>query len=403
MKIILSIALSILVLFSFERVGFAQNDTTTLKPQLIVPNTLQAHPFGLYYGRTSHNFKQSASNKIKLNFNLSNANVWMPKTTAYSPYDKSELEKVDHIIWHHKPVLYNVDSIPAAKRELEIDAVYRVYRFNVGVPLAKNQELQIGLRAFSIDGGTPPSSLITSDQFVEWFHSNVAGGEDPFGRKEAEYNQAYVRYVDFNGDSLIMKKGDFVLAGIDLTYSYFPTWSFAQNHDIFSHMDLNIGTNFSKANTGLDIGITATTSKNFKLNPKNQITFGASASALSIGIIESKTNIELINSPFLFSSEFVLTYTLLTKKKASWTVGINWWAQSSFIEPDKFDDFVLQGERTTTHWHLTTTHLYRPLSSNSIIFSYAKKNYSISVYLREDLTVDNAPDAQTGIEINYEF
>lgn len=395
--------LSILFFFSFGMVGFAQVDSVLSKPQLIVPNTLQAHPFGLYFGRVTHNFKQKASNRIKLNFNLTNTNVWMPKTTAYRPYDKSELEKVDHIIWHHKPALYNVDSIPADKRELEIDAVYRVYRFNIGIPIAKNQELQIGLRAFSIDGGTPPSSLITSDQFLEWFHSNVAGGEDPFSRKTTEYNQAYARYKDFNGDSLIIKNGDFIVSGIDLVYSYFPKWSFAETHAIYSHLDLNIGANFSNVNTGMDIGITATTSKNFLLNPNNQITFGASASVLSIGLIVSRSNIELINSPLLFSSEFLLAYSFLTKNKAAWTVGINWWAQSSFNQHDKFDEFVLQGDRTNSHWHITTTHFYRALSANSIVFSYGRSNYSIAVYLREDLLVDNTPDAQTGIEISYSF
>lgn len=403
MRTYFSFSFLVIFFFVFQLGGVCQVDSIIQKPKLTIPNTLQTHPFGIYFGRVSHNFKQSAVKKTNLKFNLSNGNVWMPKTTAYRPYDKSELEKVDHIIWHHKPVAYMVDSIPSDKRELEIDAVYRVYRFYVDIPLTINSELQIGLRAFSIDGGKPPSSLITSDQFVEWFHSNVAGGEDPFSRKTTEYNQAYTRYKDFNGDSLIIKNGDFIVSGIDMVYSYFPKWSFAETHAICSHLDLNIGANFSNVNTGLDIGLTATTSKNFLLNPSNQITFGASASVLSIGLLESRSNVELINSPFLFSSEFLLAYSFLTKNKAAWTVGINWWAQSSFNQHDKIDEFVLQGDRTNSHWHITTTHFYRALSANSIVFCYGRSNYSIAVYLREDFLVDNAPDAQTGIEISYSF
>ena len=59
-------------------VGVAQVDSTLSKPQLIVPNTLQAHPFGLYFGRIGHNFKQKATKKINLNFNLSYKDVWPP-------------------------------------------------------------------------------------------------------------------------------------------------------------------------------------------------------------------------------------------------------------------------------------------------------------------------------------
>ena len=58
---------------------------------------------------------------------------------------------------------------------------------------------------------------------------------------------------------------------------------------------------------------------------------------------------------------------------------------------------VLSGERIEPHWHYAISHLYRPLSANNLTLTYGKGNIVFWIYLREDLVVDNAPDAQTGI------
>ena len=70
-----------------------------------------------------------------------------------------------------------------------IDAVIKEFRIGINFPIAKRHELSITLRSYLITKGKYPFSFFTSDENVEWFHSNIAGGEDPYGRRYYGLNQ----------------------------------------------------------------------------------------------------------------------------------------------------------------------------------------------------------------------
>jgi len=60
----------------------------------------------------------------------------------------------------------------------------------------------------------------------------------------------------------------------------------------------------------------------------------------------------------------------------------------------------MKGEKISSHWHYSISHLFKTLTCNNFFISMSKGKYSFSAYLREDFRVDNAPDIQTGLGFN---
>ena len=126
-------------------------------------------------------------------------------------------------------------------------------------------------------------------------------------------------------------------------------------------------------------------------------------SAFYQNLLRFGEGVELRNKKALFSSEFLLNYIIPTKKNGYFSLALSYYLQSSYNRRQDFETLVLTGERFVSHWHYSISHLYKVLSANYLVFSYAKGLFAYAVYLREDFSVDNAPDAQVGIGLKVSF
>src|SRR5690606_13319914 len=112
---------------------------------------------------------------------------------------------------------------------------------------------------------------------IEWFHSNIAGGEDPYGRRYYGMNQVNFRYLDRNGNTMQLRQNHFFLGGIELSHYYYPKFSFSKTRNIFVNFGSHLGLNTSRFNSSMDAGISANAVKkiDFKNNYQIHLAFGA--------------------------------------------------------------------------------------------------------------------------------
>ena len=328
----------------------------------------------------------------------SNGNVWAPGVKAYVPTSQQYLEELQQYEWHDRERVYDKNA-PANFYQLHADAIYRVYQLKFELPIASNQDLKLNIRGYSVDGGYPPYSLITSDDFIEWLHTNVIKDEDPFDRKLYGYNKTDVRYTDLNGDSFKLSTGNGGVNGFEGNYTIYPDWKKLEKHFIYTNFSAQIGINTGRINPTIDAGLSSSIVKSIPLKGRYEFNLGLSLAALRQGLARYDIGYEIATSPWILSNELMLSFGYFTKRGAHLLFASTWWRQSAFNTEADFDRIVLTGPRVSPHWHTTLSHLYRVISANNFICTYQKSNVAVSVYLREDFKVDNAPDAQTGIEI----
>ena len=101
------------------------------------------------------------------------------------------------------------------------------------------------------------------------------------------------------------------------------------------------------------------------------------------------------NVNYLFSLENHLNY-VFKGKKGDWIAGLNFHMQSNYHSMEERDFHVIKRRELTSHDHMGVSHLTRWLQGWTFIIGRNKGKWSIHWFLREDLWVDNAPDAQTG-------
>ena len=387
---------------------FSQSENDSLKTnylnnfEIIIPNNLSTHPLGVYISRINHNFQIKPAKKPSISLNISNGNVWLPYVKAYKPIRETDRNITRSFVWHEREGNFDYINSPTKSIELHADGVYRIYHLRIDLPIFNNRELKLNIRAFSVDDGNFPFSTLTSDRFIEWFHTNIKGGEDPFARKIYGYNQTKIKYTDENGKSLELNGGNFIIPGFDLAYQSYPDFNDLRNRNIFTSFGVQLGVNISKINPSLDLGITSSINKKIAFK-KREIIIGIAIGALRQRVLKFGKGVIISNKNFLYSSELMFNYRKQINRKSYFSIATRYSFQSSFNSMKDFDYIVLTGDRITTHWHHSLSHLYRPMTSNSLTFTYNRGNYALSYYLREDFYVDNAPDAQTGIEFKFTF
>lgn len=384
-----------------EKICYSQTDTVSFKKDLPIStyyaNTLSVHPFGIFLSRVNNNFQIKADKKASITLNYSGGNVWLPYVKAYNPLNEDDRDEMKNNIWYNREVNFDINN-PSKVTEFQADGVIREYQLKLNLPISENHEIKLNSRMFSLDRGRFPYSGLTSDQFIEWFHSNIAGGEDPFARKDYGFNQANIYYKDADGKTMQIDNGDFIFSGIDLSYYYYPDWYFLQKREIYLNIGLQTGLNLSKINSSLDLGLNFTALKRVKLtNQKKELRIGLSNGVLRPKVFDFGNGVELSNNKFLLHSEFLFEYVKHINTNKYFSVATTWIVQNSYNKKSDFDYLVLTGQRIESHWHYAISHLYRVLSANNLVLSYKNGNVVFWIYLREDLLVDNAPDLQTGI------
>jgi hypothetical protein len=396
--------LFLLALFVFNISALAQSGNNDFwnkeienSSDIIKPNILSNHPLGIYISRLNHNFNVRSPDKYSFSFEFSSGNVALPYVKSYELTDPNDQKAAENMPWHVREYAFDFNKVPHNTKEFTADGVIRSYRFTFTLPITVHHELNFGLRINSLDGGKYPYSIFTSDETIEWFHSNIAGGEDPFSRRYYGLNKAGISYKDENDRVLTMHNGNFTIPGIDINYNYYPKLEMNEKHHIYLNFGAQLGINTSPYNPVADFGISSSILKKKIIKNKNILSFGASAGVLRQHFLEYGDRVNISSRDFFYSLEGLIDYKVKLKNNNHLSYGINYNFQSSYNRKNEKDHTVLTGQRIKTHWQKTISHLYEDLEGWNFICTYSTKRFSYFVYFREDLNLDNAPDFQTGI------
>ena len=394
----------IYTLFSFySSILLAQHaDSLSIKNGTDNPSLLATHHFGIFSSRINTNFKIAPPKTTLASVSLISGNNFHPFVETYYPKDPIVRQQQSELIWYHRNFNFiDQETTPADYTNIVIDAIIKEFRLNLNIPLSNKHELGINIRSYLITKGNLFSSFFTGDESIEWFHSNIAGGEDPFGRRYYGLNQVDFRYFDRNGNTLKLNNNDFLISGIEFNHYYYPKLTINKTKNIFMNFGSHLGINTSKFNPSLDIGLSFNAVKTIKLKANNALNLGVGTNILRKNIINFDTVIDLGNNPFLATIETNIEYTKFTKKNNFNAFGVNYQIQSRYNKLEEADYYRLLGkwEEINGGWQNGTEQLYKALSNWSFIYTYGNKNYSISLYFKEDFLVNNAPDFQTGLQI----
>jgi hypothetical protein len=371
-----------------------ENDT-----DLIKPNLLSNHPLGMYISRINHNFKVRSPEMYSFSLEVSSGNVMLPYVKSYELKNPLDRIVAAAFPWHSREWTFDLNAVPAETKTFIADGVIRSYKLTFNLPLSLNHELSFSIRSYSLDQGKYPFSLFTSDEAIEWFHSNIAGGEDPMSRRYYGLNKVNVSYRDENDAVITMNNGDFRIPGIEINYFYYPQLEINKKCKIYLNFGTHLGINISKYNPVADIGVSSSIMKKVVVNNKNIFTAGLSLGALRQRFIQYGDRVNISDNAFLYSFEGLINYKKKLKNNNYISYGINYAFQTPFNNKDDFKHIILTGERVNTHWQKTLAHLYENLEGWNLICTYSVKQFSYFVYVREDIPLDNTPDLQTGIGV----
>lgn len=387
---------------------FAQEqDSLSIKNGIENPSLLTTHHFGIFNSRLNTNFKLAPNRTKTLSFNYTSGNTFHPFVESYFPKDPEIRKQLSEFIWYQRPFQFiDQETTPADYINIVIDAVIKEFRASLNIPVNEQHEIAITLRTYLINNGKFPFSIFTSDESIEWFHSNIAGGEDPFGRRYYGLNQVNFEYLDRNGNSLKLNNNDFFIGGFELSHYFYPKLGINKPKHIYVNFGSHLGVNTSKFNPSVDFGISANGVKQFFLKNQYQINLGLGINALRKNLFKfSNDAIDLGNNPYLATIEGNFEISKPTKKGNYHAFGINYQAQTRYNKKVEADYYRLLGkwQEINAGWHNGVSTLYNTLSNWSFIYTYGRSNYKLSIYVKQDLEVNNAPDFQTGIHLKVPF
>ncbi|SCY15553.1 hypothetical protein SAMN05192588_1417 [Nonlabens sp. Hel1_33_55] len=384
----------------------SQENDTVRKSGIDKLNLLSTHPFGIYISRISQNFKKSAVGQIRMRLQQQSGNVFQPQLTAYLPENPTVREDFSNTTWFFRVFTYqDQETTPTQIFEFEFDAVLKVYRVDLEIPVSDKSELQIGVRSFTAVKGNYPFSYFSSDSSIEWFHSNVAGGEDAFGRRFYGLNQVNFEYTDANDRQLSMDQGELFLGGIEASYHYYPEIEWLKNKNVFTNVSFHSGWNTTRFNRSIDIGFSANLLKEWNVKNGDFWKLGLGGSVLRKNVLEFDQNVDLGNNDYLASGEIMLEWTDITNNGNYNSIGVNYQEQTRYRKKAEEDYVYLEGDWSSINagWHNAYTTLFESLSSWTIHFTHGRQRIQYFVYVKEDLKVNNAPDLESGIGVRFKL
>ena len=365
---------------------------------------LSTHPFGIFISRIQGNFKKYPVTRTTFKISLESGNVWGTPIKTYIPLDEDVRNMVRDIPWHQAQYFFDEDTLNAKSYELEIDGIIKGLRSNVDMKLADKHELSVGLRLFMLTKGKYPFSIFTSDEFIEFFHENIGGGKDPFDRSVFGYNNALIQYTDRNGNNLRIENGDFLIGGLETSYYYYPESLINNNKNLHFNFGAHLGTNLSKYNSSMDLGLSANAIKTYMFNSKKNFYIGLSLGILRKNIIDFKdNNIDFGTNDFIANLESALEYNFVSRKGTIHSFGANFYVQSSYNKIDERAYMIpIRHPDAFDSWGHGVTNLYEYNDYWSFLYSFTRKN-TLTLYLHQDFTVSNNPDIQTGISYKFQL
>ncbi len=383
-------------------VGAQQIDSLSIKNGIDNPSILTTHHFGIFSSRINQNFKIAPPKTTILDFNYASGNNFHPIVEGFLPKNPEIREAFSKLKWHDRSFNFiDQETTPAEYINIVIDAVIKEFRLVLNIPISKKQELLINLRSYLITKGKYPFSLFTSDESIEWFHSNLIGGEDPYGRRYYGLNQVNFKYTDRNNNTLELNNSDFFIGGIEFSHYYYPSLIINDTKNIYLNFGSHLGINTSEFNPSIDLGISANAIKQVSLKNKKELYFAIGTSLLRKNAIDFDTTIDLGNNRFLATIEADIEYTKYTKKDNYHAFGVNYQIQSRYNKKEEADYYSLKGkwQEINGGWQHGVSTLYKAQSNWTFIYTYGKPYLKIALYFKEDFLVNNAPDFQTGLSL----
>jgi len=393
---------SLILLFCSICIFAQKKDSLVFKNGIDKPSMLPIHHFGIFSARINQNFKKHPVKNTKLQFTFASANIFHPFVELFLPEDEAIRNKFKETIWFNRHFFIDQETTPATYENITIDGVFKNLRVDYMKKINSKHELQLTLRSYLITTGKYPFSTITSDEFIEWFHSNIAGGEDPFGRKYYGINQVNIKYQDRNGTSLSLREGQFFVAGLEINHFYYPSISSLKEKNIALNFGTHFGINTTKYNPSIDLGLSGNILKEWFFNNNNQFRAGLGLAVLRKNTINFDNIVNLGNNRFLGSLEAMIEFTKYSSKKNYHSFGVNYQVQSSFHKRDEANYYQLVGLWKEIHsgWQNGFQKLYEYQSAWSFLYTYGHKKYKLSIYAKQDLYLNNSPDIQTGFSLN---
>ena len=280
---------------------YGQQDSLVFKNGIDKPNTTTSHHFGLFHLRINQNFKEHLVDRTTFSFSLESGNTFHPWVEMYLPEDPSIREAFSQINWFSRRFEFiDQATTPAEYSNIHIDAVFKVFRLDLETKLSKNMDLKITARTFMPTEGNFPFTFFTNDQSIEWFHTNIAGGEDPFGRRFFGMNQMTFSYQDRNGRSVNLRNNQFIFSGIEVNQHYYPQL-FEEEKQIYTNFGSHLGINTTQYNSSLDVGVSANIHKKWILKNKNEFRLGLGLAALRKGLVNFNDPVDFGNNLYLGS------------------------------------------------------------------------------------------------------
>lgn len=390
----------LVLLFILMSLKFASaQDTTYYSKSIPKPSTLSSHVFGIFISRIEADFRSQPDANFNIQLDFSSANVWgqpVDNFIAKTPELKNQEAKLP---WHTRE--FSVDREDEAflnntdHFKIAYDGVIKNLKAKLHIPLNPKNALNIELRSFLLTDGRFPFTGLTGDDFIETFHSNIAGGEDPFQRREFGLNQNKIDYTDRNGRRMLIKD-DLIFGGVKLNVQHYFT-DF-KPYGIHFSSGIHLGWNASSYNQSLDLGLSVNALKNFILDDKHYFQIGLGLGYLNLNTVAfSNKNIEFATRSYFFNTEAALTYNVVNSKQSTHSFGIDFYIQSAYNNPDEFDYSILfRNDKADRAWHHSASNLYKNNNYWTFFYAFTKKN-SFRIYLQQDLFVNNNPDLQTGV------
>jgi hypothetical protein len=370
-----------------------------------LPNLVSTHHFGLFSDRQLQNFQSQAVSEIQFQFDFQSGNVFQPPIKVYLPRNPEVRELLSEITWFNRVFNYqNQQETPAELMNLYIDAVFKVYRPQLKIPVNSKSEFEVGLRLFQPTRGKPWTSPLTGDQTIELFHSHIAGGEDAFGRKVYGMDQVIINYTDRNQRSLNLEANELIFGGLSFKYAYYPQAKTLKEKNISLQFNLHSGWNQNAFQKGIDLGTGGHILKSVEFQ-KSKLFLGLGVNLLYRSLLEANDNIDFGNNNILGSTQAMAQYLWPTKKGNSHALTLHYQIQTSYFKQSEKDYFHLKGDWQAVNqgWHNAYTTLIQNLSAWSLIYSYKRPKTTYQMHLQQDFKVNNAPDFQAGVSINFKL
>ena len=282
------------------------------------------------------------------------------------------------------------------------DGVIKGLKINGIIPISAKSDLHLGFRSFLLTKGKAPFSLLTGDQFIEWFHKAIAGGEDPFARELFGLDKARIYYNDRNSNEMEIENGDFLVGGLEAAYYLYPSKFSHKERRLYSNFGIHFGANLSQFNSSIDIGLSYNLSKSYQLSERSWIRTGLGLGALRKNLIDFKSdNMDFGTNDVLGPLEAFASYEFSTKRGIKHAISADFYLQSSFNKKDEFDYSIpTRSGVSEKSWVTGFSHLYRNNNYWTLLYSFEKR-IRTTIYIQQDLTLNNHPDIQTGLQLAF--